>query len=121
VVACFFGDGAAGRGTMPEAMNLAAVWRLPIVWVCHNNLYAQYMPIKDAYPREDIADLAAGYDMPGVVVDGQDVVAVHEAVQTAVARARAGEGHRSWNARPIAIGRTPRAYRRLHAQPRPAE
>jgi len=92
VVLCFFGDGASNRGTLHEAMNLATLWRLPIVYVCHNNLYAQYMPIKDAYPREDIADLAGGYGIPGVVVDGQDVIAVHEAVQAAVARARAGEG-----------------------------
>jgi len=92
VVVCFFGDGSSNRGQLHEAMNLAAVWKLPVVWVCHNNLYAVFMPIKDAYPCEDIADLAAGYNMPGVVVDGQDVVAVHDAVQVAVERARAGEG-----------------------------
>lgn len=92
VAVCCFGDGSSNRGTLHEAMNLAAVWKLPIVWICENNLYAQHMPIKDAYPREDIADLAAGYNMPGVVVDGQDVIAVHEAVQAAVERARAGDG-----------------------------
>ena len=92
VTVCGFGDGSSNRGTLHEAMNLAAVWKLPIVWVCENNLYAQFMPLKDAYPREDIADLAAGYNMPGVIVDGQDVIAVHEAVQAAVERARAGEG-----------------------------
>ena len=92
VVVAFFGDGASNRGTLHEAMNLASVWKLPIVWVCHNNLYAQFMPIRDAYAKEDIADLAAGYGMPGVVVDGQDVIAVHEAVQAAVERARAGDG-----------------------------
>jgi len=92
VTICAFGDGSSNRGTLHEAMNMAAVWKLPVVWVCENNLYAQFMPIKDAYPREDIADLAAGYNMPGVVVDGQDVIAVHEAVQAAVERARAGEG-----------------------------
>jgi len=92
VTVCCFGDGSSNRGTMHEAMNLAAVWKLPIVWVCENNLYAQFMPIKDAYPREDIADIAAGYNMPGVVVDGQDVIAVHEAIQAAVQRARRGEG-----------------------------
>jgi len=92
VVVCFFGDGSSNRGTLHEAMNAAAVWKLPIVWVCHNNLYAQFMPIKDAYPKENIADLAAGYGTPSVIVDGQDVVAVHEAVQAAVATARAGEG-----------------------------
>jgi TPP-dependent pyruvate/acetoin dehydrogenase alpha subunit len=92
VVVCFFGDGNSNRGTLHEAMNTASLWKLPIVWVCQNNLYAQFMPIKDAFPREDIADLAAAYDMPGVVVDGQDVLAVHEAVQVAVARARSGGG-----------------------------
>jgi len=92
VCVCCFGDGSANRGTMNEAMNLAAVWTLPIVWVCENNLYAQFMPVKAAHPRENIADLAAVYNMPGVVVDGQDVVAVHEAMQIAVERARKGEG-----------------------------
>lgn len=92
VTVCCFGDGSSNRGTIHEAMNLAAIWKLPIVWVCENNLYAQWMPIKDAYPREDIADLAGSYNMPGVVVDGQDVIAVHEAMEAAVARARAGDG-----------------------------
>jgi acetoin:2,6-dichlorophenolindophenol oxidoreductase subunit alpha len=92
VVVSFFGDGTSNRGTLHEAMNLASLWKLPIIWVCSNNLYGQFMPIKDAYPRKNIADLAAGYSMPGVVVDGQDVLAVHEAVQAAVSRARAGEG-----------------------------
>jgi pyruvate dehydrogenase E1 component alpha subunit len=122
VVVCFFGDGSSNRGTMHEAMNAAALWKLPIVWVCHNNLYAQFMPIKDAYPKENIADLAAGYGMPGVVVDGQDVVAVHEAVQAAVTRARAGEG-------PTLVECKTYRYRAhvegvpdvSHAEPRPAE
>lgn len=92
VAVAFFGDGTSNRGTLHEAMNLASLWKLPIVWVCSNNLYGQFMPVKDAFPRENIADLAAGYSMPGVVVDGQDVLAVHEAVQTAVAISRAGEG-----------------------------
>jgi pyruvate dehydrogenase E1 component alpha subunit len=73
-------------------MNMAAVMKLPIVWVCHNNLYAQFMPLRDAFPSEDITSLAAPYRMPAESVDGQDVVAVHEAVQRAVARARAGDG-----------------------------
>ena len=90
-VGCF-GDGSSNRGTLHEAFNMSSLWKLPIIWVCDNNGMAQFMPIKDAYPREDIADLAAGYDMPGVVVDGMDVLAVHEAVQAAVARARAGDG-----------------------------
>ena len=92
VTVCFFGDGAANRGTLHEAMNMASVMKLPIVWVCHNNLYAQYMPLKDAFPSEDIASLAEPFAMPSAIVDGQDVVAVHEAVQGAVERARAGDG-----------------------------
>lgn len=89
---CFFGDGSSGRGTLHESMNMASVMKLPVVWVCENNLYGQWMPIKDAFPREDIADLAHTYAMPGVVVDGQDVLAVHEAVRVAVQRAREGRG-----------------------------
>ena len=92
VTVSFFGDGASNRGTLHEAMNMAAVMKLPIVWVCHNNLYAQFMPLSDAFPSKDIATLAVPYAMPSAIVDGQDVVAVHEAVQEAVARARAGEG-----------------------------
>lgn len=92
VVVCFFGDGTSNRGTFHEAANMAAVWKLPIVWVCENNGIAQYVPIKDAYPLDDLASLAAGYGMPGVVVDGQDVVAVAEAVMAAVERARDGKG-----------------------------
>ena len=92
ICVCLFGDGASGRGTLHEAMNFAAIRKLPIVWVCENNGFGQWMPITDAYPREDIADLAAGYDMPGIVVDGQDVVAVHEAVYAAAERARKGDG-----------------------------
>jgi TPP-dependent pyruvate/acetoin dehydrogenase alpha subunit len=122
VTICGFGDGSSNRGTLHEAMNLAAIWKLPIVWVCENNLYAQFMPLKDAYPREDIADLAAGYNMPGVIVDGQDVIAVHEAVQAAVERARAGEG-------PSLIECKTYRYREhsegsadiAHTDPRPAE
>ncbi len=92
VTLSFFGDGASGRGTLHEAMNLASVWKLPIVWVCENNQFGQFVPIKDAFAREDIADLAAGYNMPSAVVDGQDVIAVHEAIEAAVQRARSGDG-----------------------------
>ena len=92
VVVCFFGDGTSNRGTFHEAANMASVWKLPIVWVCENNGIAQYVPIEDAYPLQDIASLAQGYGMPGVVVDGQDVLAVAEAVTAAVERARSGKG-----------------------------
>ena len=122
VVVCAFGDGSSNRGTLHEAMNMAAVWKLPVVWVCENNLYAQFTPIRDAYAREDIADLAAGYNMPGVVVDGQDVVAVHEAVQAAVDRARAGDGPsliecKTYRYRPHSEG----IKDIVHADPRPQE
>ncbi len=92
VVICFFGDGAANRGTLHEGMNLAALWKLPIVYVCSNNRIAQFVPVEDSWPTDNIADLAKSYNMPGVVVDGMDVLAVHEAVEPAVRRARVGEG-----------------------------
>src|SRR5205814_3584946 len=92
VAATFFGDGAASIGAIHEAMNMAAIWKLPIVFVCENNGYAQSTPVEYAIAVENIADRAAGYGMPGVVVDGQDAIAVWEAADAAVRRARAGEG-----------------------------
>jgi pyruvate dehydrogenase E1 component alpha subunit len=92
VVVCFFGDGTANRGTWHEAANIAALWKLPVVWVCENNGLAQYVPIEDAFPLDDLAHLASAYGTPGVVVDGQDVLAVAEAVCAAVKRAREGKG-----------------------------
>ena len=92
VVGAYFGDGASNRAVMHTCLNLSALWKLPIVWFCENNLYAMSMPVKDSFPKADIADMAGSYGMPGVVVDGQDVVAVYEVMEAAVARARAGEG-----------------------------
>ncbi|MBW1682015.1 MAG: thiamine pyrophosphate-dependent dehydrogenase E1 component subunit alpha [Deltaproteobacteria bacterium] len=92
VVVCFFGDGSANRGTWHEAANMAALWKLPVVWVCENNGVAQFVPIEDAYPLEDLSNLASAFGMPAVVVDGQDVMAVAEAVTAAVERAREGKG-----------------------------
>jgi pyruvate dehydrogenase E1 component alpha subunit len=92
VVVCFFGDGTVNRGTWHEAANVAAVWKLPVIWVCENNGIAQYVPVQSAYPLEDLAGLASAYGIPAVVVDGQDVVAVAEAVTAAVERARQGKG-----------------------------
>jgi len=92
VTVCFFGDGATGRGDFHEGLNLAAVRKAPVVFICENNLHFQTAPVSAGAAVEDIADRAAGYGMPGVVVDGQDVVAVNEVVQEAVARARRGEG-----------------------------
>ena len=92
VAVAFFGDGAMNQGVVHEAMNLAAAWRLPVVFVCENNGYAISLSIREATAITDLADRAAGYGMPGRVVDGMDVLAVREAAREAVARARAGEG-----------------------------
>ena len=87
-----FGDGAANIGAFHEGLNLAAVWRLPVVFICENNLYGEYTPIAASTSVSDIASRAASYDMPGVVVDGQDLDTVIAEIEHAVARARAGEG-----------------------------
>lgn len=92
VVVVSFGDGTANRGDFHEAINLAAVWKLPIVFVCQNNQYAISLPLSTYVAGPSIAARAAGYGIPGRVVDGNDVLAVNDAVQEAVARARAGDG-----------------------------
>jgi len=92
VVLCFFGDGAANTGNFHESLNLASTWDLPVVYVVENNLYGMSVPFEKASRRPDVADRACAYDMPGVVVDGMDALAVREAVGEAVARARRGEG-----------------------------
>jgi acetoin:2,6-dichlorophenolindophenol oxidoreductase subunit alpha len=89
---CFFGDGATNIGAFHEAMNLAGVWRLPVLFVCENNLYGEYSPVLATTPISRLADRAASYGMPGVQVDGNDVLAVRETMQAAVARARSGAG-----------------------------
>jgi pyruvate dehydrogenase E1 component alpha subunit len=88
----FFGDGAANEGDWHEAMNAAAIWDLPVIFVCENNLYAASTPFKTAYKIEHIADRACAYGMPGIVVDGNDVLAVRKTALEAVERARKGEG-----------------------------
>ncbi|MDD2736769.1 MAG: thiamine pyrophosphate-dependent dehydrogenase E1 component subunit alpha [Desulfuromonadaceae bacterium] len=88
----FTGDGGIQRGQFHEAANMASVWKLPVVWVVENNQMAWFTPYRDTSAVEDIATLAASYNMPGEIVDGMDVLAVHTAVQKAVERARSGEG-----------------------------
>jgi 2-oxoisovalerate dehydrogenase E1 component len=88
----FFGDGAAGQGATHEAMNLAATWKLPVVFICENNQFALSADWRTLRAVEDLADRASGYGMPGEVVDGNDVVAVEAAVARALERARAGGG-----------------------------
>ena len=92
VVVCMEGDGTYGRGTFHEAALMAANWKLPVIWGVENNQYMIHTPTSEIYPKENIADLAFGYGMPGVVVDGQDAIAVYEAFQVAIDRARLGEG-----------------------------
>jgi pyruvate dehydrogenase E1 component alpha subunit len=92
VTICFFGDGAAEQGTMHESMNLASIWKLPVIFVCENNGYAQTTPVHYHCAAEDIAGRATAYNMPGFAVDGTDVFAVREAATEAVGRARRGEG-----------------------------
>jgi pyruvate dehydrogenase E1 component alpha subunit len=92
VCLCFFGDGAANEGVLHESMNIASTWQLPVIYFCENNGYAVSVPMEGSTAVPDIAARAAGYAMPGVVVDGQDVVASYFATRDAVARARAGEG-----------------------------
>jgi acetoin:2,6-dichlorophenolindophenol oxidoreductase subunit alpha len=89
----FFGDGATNIGAFHEALNLASVWTLPVLFVCENNFYMEYTPIGSVTAADNpAADRAPGYRIPAEVIDGNDVVVVHEAVSRAVARARAGEG-----------------------------
>lgn len=92
VAVAFFGEGASNNGSFGETMNVAAAWKLPLILVCENNLYAEMTPFTKTVGQPDVALRAAGYGMPGEVVDGNDVLAVREAAGRAVARARAGEG-----------------------------
>lgn len=92
VCVCFFGEGTSSRGTFHEGLNASALWKLPVVWLCENNGYAATVPSRDGLSVRDIADRAAGYGIPGVVIDGMDVDVVRETVAEAVARARAGGG-----------------------------
>ena len=92
VAVSVFGEGSANIGAFHESLNFAAIRKLPVIFVCENNLYGEYSRIDVTTPVEDIAIRAAGYAMPGVIVDGQDVDAVATAMAVAVARARAGDG-----------------------------
>jgi TPP-dependent pyruvate/acetoin dehydrogenase alpha subunit len=92
VAVCFFGDGASNQGTFHEAINIAAAFDLPVVYVCENNLYAVGTRQSDVRKVEDIADRGVGYAIPGLAIDGNDAIAVYEACKEAVDRARAGMG-----------------------------
>jgi pyruvate dehydrogenase E1 component alpha subunit len=88
----FFGDGASNQGTFHESLNLAAIWKLPAIFLCENNQYAVTTPARYSVSVEHVAQRAAAYNIPGEIVDGQDVVAVYNVVSAAVRRARRGDG-----------------------------
>lgn len=92
VAVCFFGDGASNRGTFHEALNMAAVWKLPLVFICENNMYGISNCQRDHMRVTDVSDRAAAYGVPGMTVDGNDVIAVYEAAAEAIERARRGDG-----------------------------
>jgi TPP-dependent pyruvate/acetoin dehydrogenase alpha subunit len=92
VAVCFFGDGASNTGAFHESLNIASLWKLPIVYVCDNNLYGLTVPLSEHSSTPRIATRAKAYDMPGVTVDGNDVLAVYQVALEAVARARNGRG-----------------------------
>ncbi len=112
IVLCFFGDGAANTGHFHEALNMASIWNLPLIFLVENNLYAMSVPWKKASKLSDIADRASAYGIPGEIVDGMDVLEVRGAVAKAVQRARRGEG-------PTLIeAKTYRYYGHSHSDPR---
>ncbi len=92
VTCCFFGDGASNEGTFHEAANMAALYKLPVIFVCENNGFGEFTRQERHQAIHDIADRAAGYGMPGIVVDGMDALAVYESAGEAIARARRGDG-----------------------------
>lgn len=92
VSVAFFGDASTNIGAFHEAANMACALHLPVVFVCEHNMYGEYTPTSSAMVISDVVDRAAGYGMPGVIVDGMDVLAVHEAASDAVERARRGDG-----------------------------
>src|SRR4030042_384148 len=92
VVLCFFGDGAANTGNFHESLNMAALWKLPVVYIVENNLYGMSVPLTKATAKLEIADRGCAYGIPGEVVAGMDLMAVRKAVATAAARGRKGQG-----------------------------
>jgi len=89
---CFVGDGALNEGEFHESMNMASIWKLPVLFVCENNLYGMGMPVEDALAKREIYKLAEAYEMPSAQVDGMDVLSVREATQSAVEHVRSGQG-----------------------------
>ena len=92
IVICFFGEGASNEGVTHEAMNLAAVWKLPVIFLCENNLYQVFTSVEESLSVKDVSVRASGYNMPGTTIDGNDVFELENALSAAVERARNGEG-----------------------------
>ena len=92
VTVAFFGDGASNQGTFHESINLAAVWKLPVIFVCENNGYAITVPTWQSTSVKDISVRAKGYGIPGATVDGNDVYAISDAMEKAMKHAKAGKG-----------------------------
>jgi pyruvate dehydrogenase E1 component alpha subunit len=92
IVACYFGDGAVDEGAFHEALNLASIWKLPVVYICENNQYSMGMAVEKAWAVDSLLPRAAAYNIPGHQVDGMDIVAVYEAMTSAVEHARSGQG-----------------------------
>jgi pyruvate dehydrogenase E1 component alpha subunit len=92
VVICFFGDGAVNQGSFHESLNLASIWNLPVIYIIENNLYGMSMAVNKAVKIDRLADRAKAYNIPGIVMDGNDVIAVYDAVSEAVEKVRNGEG-----------------------------
>jgi 2-oxoisovalerate dehydrogenase E1 component len=116
VSVCFFGDGAMNNGSFHEGVNMGAIWDLPVIYVCENNMYATEVPFDYATRNTEVAERARSYGIPGVAVEGNDVLAVHEAAGEAIARARAGKGPsllecRTYRIRPHAEGMRDGGYR----------
>jgi 2-oxoisovalerate dehydrogenase E1 component len=112
----FFGDGAVSNGAFHEGINLAAIWDLPVIYVCENNMYATEVAFSYATKNQDVAERARSYGIPGVQVDGNDVIGMYEAAKAAVERARAGQGPtlieaRTYRTRPHAEGMRDAGYR----------
>ena len=116
VSVAFFGDGAVNNGAFHEGLNMASIWNLPVVFVCENNQFATEVPFEEASGIPDVGRRAANYGLPGIEVDGNDVIAVHQAARDAIARARAGEGAtliecKTYRTRPHAEGMGDYGYR----------
>jgi len=116
VAVCFFGDGAMNNGSFHEGVNMGAIWDLPVLYVCENNMYATEVPFDYATRNTEVAERARTYGIPGIAVEGNDVLAVHEAAGEAIKRARAGKGPsllecRTYRTRPHAEGMRDGGYR----------